>query len=121
MQEVKEHIEVEAKELNQEPCQPLVEQREPDKPLKAQGTLACSHPIMLGDALGAGVAGESLGYAAILEVDDQFIQSIKDGYPDDLMFKLVIDHPKQHVKSFVICDRIIQMINSKGSQVVCIP
>ena len=121
LQEVKEHVEVEAEELNREPRQPSVGKRKPDEPPETQGTRTRNHPTTLGDALGTGSTGKPPGHPTTLETDDHFIQSIKDGYPNDPMFKLVIDHPEQHVKSFAIRNGIIRTINTKGSQVVCIP
>jgi len=107
LQEVKEHVEVEAEELNWEPHQPSVGKRKPDEPPETQGTRTRDHPTTLGDALGTGSTGKPPGHPTTLETDDHFIQSIKDGYPNDPMFKLVIDHPEQHVKSFAIRNGII--------------
>ena len=51
---------------------------------------------------------------------DNFIQWIKNGYPVDKLFTLIMDKPDDY-KGFTLKDNVIQHNNLNGDEVVCIP
>ena len=76
--------------------------------------------MTLGNVLGSGSAEGHSGLAKVLETNDTLIQSIKNGYPNDPMFRLVLAKPEQYTKSFTIRDNLIWTTNLKETQVICL-
>ncbi|PBK90132.1 hypothetical protein ARMGADRAFT_866034, partial [Armillaria gallica] len=56
----------------------------------------------------------------VMNEDDGFLSSIKQGYKEDTLFKIVLDSPTEH-NQFEICDEMIWTHNRNGDQVLCIP
>jgi len=132
LQEAKGHLEIEAQELletranaplrNQDSISlPANEDQGPGDTSEPQGDPAPNLPATLGDALGNGPTRGLPDLPKALNTDDILLQSIKDGYPDDPMFRLVLAKPEQHTKSFTIREGLIWTTNLKGSQVLCLP
>ncbi len=71
--------------------------------------------ITLGEMLDAGPDIEM----ATLE-DDGFLRSIRDGYAEDILFKLVVVSPDEY-KQFTMEDGLIFTHNCSGVDVVCVP
>lgn len=51
--------------------------------------------------------------------DDRFLEVMRDGYMDDLFFKLIIADPMAN-HMFKVKDGMIWMRNAKGDKVVCV-
>jgi len=81
---------------------PANKEQKPDDPSGTHTPPASNLPATLGDALGNGPTGELPDLPNALNVDNTLIQSIKDGYPDDPMFRLVLAKPEQHAKALTI-------------------
>jgi hypothetical protein len=52
--------------------------------------------------------------------DDGFIQMIKDCYPRDKLFELILEKPEDY-NAFLVRVEIIWMVNPCGDEVVCVP
>jgi hypothetical protein len=52
--------------------------------------------------------------------NDTFVQTIKDYYPKDKLFMLILEKPKEYT-NFFIREDIIQTTNPRGDEVVCVP
>ena len=126
LQEAKGHLEIEAQELletrtsapsrNQDNISlPANEDQGPSNASEPQGDPVPNPPATLGDALGNGPTGGLPDLPKALNADDILLQSIKDGYPDDPMFRLMLAKPEQHTKSFTIREGLIWTTNLKGS------
>ena len=91
------------------------EGQQPDSPLGPQGHPASSSPVTLGNALESGPAEGHSDLAKVLEMNNTLIQSIRNGYPDNPIFHLVLAKPEQYTKSFIIHDSLIWTTNLKGT------
>lgn len=101
LQEARDRLETEAQELAETPvdtplpnrgnASPLAnEGHQSDSPLGSQERSAPNSPATLGDALESGPAEGHPDLAKVLETNDTLTQSIRNGYPDDPMFRLVL-------------------------------
>jgi len=115
LQEAREHYEAEAAEMEQ------ANNDQQNAPLEPGKEDMDTESLMLGDSLGKNIGGPRCPLRELGTPQDQeLIRTIKDRYPKDNLFKIILENPDNH-REFMIKDELIWTRNMAKKEVIGVP
>ena len=92
-----------------------------EAPLEPRKDDANTEDLTLGDSLGKNTEGPRRPLRELGTPQDQeLIQTIKDGYPKDNLFKIILENPDSH-REFTVKDELIWTRNMTKREVIGVP